>query len=80
MLRCSFCKRSQDEVRKLISSHPSIRRVYICDDCVAACNRILASTEDDRSPSSAERDQDDTGSTPVRFADTLTIDISSPIM
>jgi ATP-dependent protease Clp ATPase subunit len=42
MLRCSFCKRSQDVVRKLIASHSLLRRSYICDQCVAACNRILA--------------------------------------
>jgi len=37
-LRCSFCGRSQDEVRKLIAG-PG---VYICDECVALCNNILA--------------------------------------
>ena len=76
MLRCSFCKRSQDEVRKLISSHPSLRRVYICDECVAACNRILANAEDARSPSSAHPDPDDTSPKPARFSDTLTAYLS----
>lgn len=37
-LRCSFCGRSQDEVKKLIAG-PG---VYICDECVALCNNILA--------------------------------------
>lgn len=36
-LYCSFCGKSQDEVRKLIAG-PS---VYICDECVDLCNDIL---------------------------------------
>jgi ATP-dependent Clp protease ATP-binding subunit ClpX len=37
-LRCSFCGRTQDEVKKLIAG-PG---VYICDECVAMCEDILA--------------------------------------
>ena len=37
-LYCSFCGKSQDEVRKLIAG-PS---VYICDECIELCNEILA--------------------------------------
>jgi ATP-dependent Clp protease ATP-binding subunit ClpX len=37
-LTCSFCGKSQDEVKKLIAG-PS---VYICDECVDLCNDILA--------------------------------------
>ena len=37
-LVCSFCGKSQDEVRKLISG-PT---VYICDDCMYLCNDIIA--------------------------------------
>jgi ATP-dependent protease Clp ATPase subunit len=36
-LVCSFCKKDQDQVRKLIAG-PS---VYICDECVDLCNDIL---------------------------------------
>ena len=36
-LVCSFCSRSQEEVRKLVAG-PS---VYICDECVELCNDIL---------------------------------------
>ncbi len=36
-LRCSFCGKSQREVRKLIAG-PS---VYICDECVELCNDIV---------------------------------------
>src|SRR6516164_7890755 len=36
-LVCSFCGKSQDEVRKLIAG-PT---VYICDECIDLCNDIL---------------------------------------
>ncbi len=38
-LHCSFCFKSQHEVRKLISGPAS---VFICDECVALCNEIVA--------------------------------------
>ncbi|MEO2175707.1 MAG: ClpX C4-type zinc finger protein, partial [bacterium] len=37
ILYCSFCGKSQHEVRKLIAG-PS---VYICDECVELCNDII---------------------------------------
>jgi ATP-dependent Clp protease ATP-binding subunit ClpX len=37
MLRCSFCGKSQDEVKKLIAG-PT---VYICDECIELCNDII---------------------------------------
>jgi ATP-dependent Clp protease ATP-binding subunit ClpX len=37
-LTCSFCGKSQDEVKKLIAG-PA---VYICDECIRLCNEILA--------------------------------------
>jgi ATP-dependent Clp protease ATP-binding subunit ClpX len=40
-LRCSFCNKNQNDVRKLIAG-PT---VYICDECVEVCNDIIA---DDR--------------------------------
>jgi len=36
-LYCSFCGKSQDQVRKLIAGP----RVYICDECIQLCNEIL---------------------------------------
>src|SRR5271156_6665589 len=36
-LKCSFCTKSQDQVKKLIAG-PG---VYICDECVDLCNEIL---------------------------------------
>ncbi|NBY22243.1 MAG: ATP-dependent Clp protease ATP-binding subunit ClpX, partial [Gammaproteobacteria bacterium] len=37
LLYCSFCGKSQHEVRKLIAG-PS---VYVCDECVDLCNDII---------------------------------------
>ena len=37
-LKCSFCGKSQNEVRKLIAG-PT---VYICDECIELCNDIIA--------------------------------------
>ena len=37
-LQCSFCGKSQDDVRKLIAG-PT---VYICDECIELCNDIIA--------------------------------------
>ena len=37
-LSCSFCGKSQKEVKKLIAG-PT---VYICDECIELCNDIIA--------------------------------------
>jgi hypothetical protein len=45
-LACSFCHKSQETARKLISSpSDNYPRAYICDACVAVCAAII---EDDR--------------------------------
>ena len=36
--RCSFCGRSEAEVSKMLSG----RGVYICDQCIDTCNKIIA--------------------------------------
>ena len=36
-LKCSFCGKSQDQVKKLIAGPDG----YICDECVELCNEIL---------------------------------------
>ncbi len=41
-LRCSFCGKSKETVKKFISG-PS---VYICNECISLCNEILAEEED----------------------------------
>jgi ATP-dependent Clp protease ATP-binding subunit ClpX len=56
-LKCSFCGKSQEQVRKLIAG-PG---VYICDECVDLCNEILDEELFDSSSSvpqpSARREQ-----------------------
>ena len=37
LLHCSFCGKSQTEVKKLIAG-PG---VYVCDECISLCNAIL---------------------------------------
>jgi len=49
---CSFCKRSQDEVNRLIAGPD---HVFICDECVDLCQDILE--EDNASPAAPEFNQ-----------------------
>jgi ATP-dependent Clp protease ATP-binding subunit ClpX len=51
-LSCSFCGKSQKEVKKLIAG-PT---VYICDECIGLCNDIIAEE--------VEKDEPSTGSDP----------------
>ena len=37
--RCSFCRKDQKDVRRLIAGPGG---VYICNECIALCNDILA--------------------------------------
>ncbi|MCA9411682.1 MAG: ATP-dependent Clp protease ATP-binding subunit ClpX [Candidatus Omnitrophica bacterium] len=44
LLYCSFCGKSQEEVKKLIAGPPqkaTSQPVYICNECVALCNDVL---------------------------------------
>jgi ATP-dependent Clp protease ATP-binding subunit ClpX len=50
-LRCSFCGKSKDSVKKFISG-PS---VYICNECVSLCNEILAEEEEREAAESVPR-------------------------
>lgn len=36
-LKCSFCGKSQDQVRRLIAGP----NVYICDECIELCQEII---------------------------------------
>jgi ATP-dependent Clp protease ATP-binding subunit ClpX len=51
LLYCSFCGKSQHEVRKLIAG-PS---VFICDECVELCNDIIREEVEDQSSSSTDK-------------------------
>jgi ATP-dependent Clp protease ATP-binding subunit ClpX len=61
-LRCSFCGKSKDSVKKFISG-PS---VYICNECVSLCNEILAEEEEREATEAMPRIP-----TPVEIKDTL---------
>jgi ATP-dependent Clp protease ATP-binding subunit ClpX len=37
-VRCSFCGKGSEQVRKLVAGP----QVYICDECVGLCNEIIA--------------------------------------
>ena len=50
-LRCSFCNKSQRDVRKLVAGP----NVYICDECVDICLDILSATTKDDERSSEAR-------------------------
>jgi ATP-dependent Clp protease ATP-binding subunit ClpX len=51
LLYCSFCGKSQHEVRKLIAG-PS---VFICDECVELCNDIIREEMQEQSPVAGEK-------------------------
>ena len=48
-VRCSFCNKSQEQVRKLIAGP----NVYICDECIEICSEIIQD-EFDNEPSDSE--------------------------
>ena len=43
-IRCSFCGKSQDQVRKMVAGPSGI---YICDECVEICNDIVTEELED---------------------------------
>ncbi|MEQ1583621.1 MAG: ClpX C4-type zinc finger protein, partial [Candidatus Nitrotoga sp.] len=53
LLYCSFCGKSQHEVRKLIAG-PS---VFVCDECIELCNDIIR--EEVNSVASSKTDKAD---------------------
>lgn len=63
-LYCTFCGKSQHEVKKLISG-PS---VYICDECIAQCNEII---RDDAAPVNGLREMDGSLPTPSEIKSVL---------
>ena len=46
-LRCSFCNKNQDQVRKLIAGPGN---VYICDECIEICSEIVEEEFDETVP------------------------------
>ena len=51
VLKCSFCGKSQDQVRKLIAG-PT---VYICDECIELCNDIIEEEWEDEKSQGVKR-------------------------
>ena len=64
LLYCSFCGKSQDEVKKLIAG-PS---VFICDECVDLCNDIIKEEIQDAEET---REEGDRLPTPTEIKDNL---------
>ena len=52
LLKCSFCGKSQKQVRKLIAGGG----VYICDECIELCNEII---EEELAGTQTQEQQDD---------------------
>jgi hypothetical protein len=46
VLRCSFCNKSQRDVRLLIAGP----KVYICDECVGICLEIITESKENLPP------------------------------
>ena len=46
LMRCSFCEKSQSEVRKLVAGNNG----YICDECITLCNEVI---KDDVAPATS---------------------------
>jgi len=47
LLRCSFCGKSENEVRKLVAGP----NVYICNQCIDICNQVIADADIGAAPS-----------------------------
>ena len=63
--RCSFCGKTQDQVRRLIAGPDA----YICDECVSLCQEIMA--EDLTMPSSASTPRMKDVPTPAKMKEIL---------
>ena len=54
-IRCSFCNKSQDQVKKMIAGPAG---VYICDECIEICSDILEEEFDQDTEDTAEATPD----------------------
>ena len=57
VLRCSFCNKTQNDVRKLIAGP----KVYICDECVRVCLEIMEEDDQAAAEGSPQREERDHG-------------------
>lgn len=67
MLHCSFCGKSQEEVKKLIAG----RGVYICDECIEVCINIVADEMAEISKAEAGISYDGNLPTPAKIKEFL---------
>ena len=67
-LYCSFCGKSQREVKKLVAG-PA---VFICDECIGLCSEIVAESEVRQARASRS------GPTPAEIKSTLDDYVSAP--
>jgi ATP-dependent Clp protease ATP-binding subunit ClpX len=55
-MKCSFCEKSQNEVKKLVAGSTG----YICDECIVLCNEVIkddlvkSSSKDNKLPTPRE--------------------------
>ena len=42
LIHCSFCGKTQDQVRKIVAGPD----VYICDECIHLCNEIIEEVDE----------------------------------
>lgn len=68
-IRCSFCGKSQEQVRKMIAGSGN---VYICDECIELCSEIL---EEELEPEE-ENDPDFSG---INLLKPKQIKVSGPV-
>ena len=54
-IRCSFCGRTQDQVRKMIAGAGN-NNVFICDECIELCSEILEEELEDEAEVPAENE------------------------
>jgi epoxyqueuosine reductase QueG len=51
VLRCSFCGKSENEVKKLVAGP----HAYICDECINICNQVIADAEIPGTPATSPK-------------------------
>ena len=66
-VRCSFCHKSEDQVRKLIAGPEG---VFICDECVRACNDIIFGPMLDEQPEAALEEVAQEQEPPIKYLPT----------
>jgi ATP-dependent Clp protease ATP-binding subunit ClpX len=47
LMKCSFCEKSQNEVKKLVAGNSG----YICDECIVLCNEVIKDEPQSTKPS-----------------------------